>query len=77
MQDITQSEHTLKLEVFIHNDETVNSGFSDGIKDGVQSIVERAGVNARETLADHKHIYHTSLEAFHIPENVSSTLRQP
>ena len=77
MQDITQSEHTLKLEVFIHNDETVNSGFSDGIKDSVQSIVERASVNARETLADDKLMYHMSLEAFHIPENVSSTLRQP
>ena len=57
MENITQSEDTLELEVLIHDDQTVDSGLANGIKDGVQSIVERAGVDPRETLGNNQHIY--------------------
>lgn len=35
MEDITQSEHSLELEVLIHNDQTVDPRFADGIEDGI------------------------------------------
>ena len=40
MQDITEGEDTLELEVLIHDDETVDSGFADRVKDGIQTVVE-------------------------------------
>lgn len=40
MQDITQSQNALELEVLIHDDETVHSRFADSIKDSIQSIIQ-------------------------------------
>lgn len=55
VQDITQSEDTLEPEMLIHDNQTVDSGLADGIKDSVQSIVERTGVDTREALVNHEH----------------------
>lgn len=35
MQNITQSQNTLELEMLIHNDQTVDARLPNGIKDGV------------------------------------------
>lgn len=50
MENITQGEDTLELKVFIHNYQTVDARFANGVEDGVQSVVKRAGVDARELL---------------------------
>ncbi len=35
MEDVAQSENALELEVLVHNYQTVDPGFSDGVEDGV------------------------------------------
>lgn len=35
MEDIAQGEDSLELEVLVHNYQTVDSGFADGVEDGV------------------------------------------
>lgn len=50
MENITQSDDTLELKVFIHNYKTVDPRLADRIEDGVQPVVQRAGVNPREFL---------------------------
>lgn len=56
VQDITQGENTLELEVLIHDDETVDSGFANSVKDSIQSVIERTCVDARETLINHEYM---------------------
>lgn len=58
MQDITQGEDTLELEVLINDDETMDSGFADRVEDGIQSVIEGACVNTRETLMNSEYIWH-------------------
>jgi len=50
VEDITQGEDTLELKVLIHNHQTVDARFANGVEDGVQSIIQRAGIDAREIL---------------------------
>lgn len=50
MENITQGEDTLELKVFIHNYQTVDARFANGVEYGVQSVIQRAGVDARELL---------------------------
>ena len=50
MEDVAQGENTLELEVLIHNHQTVNARLANGVEDGVQSVIQRAGVDTRELL---------------------------
>lgn len=50
VEDVAQGENTLQLEVLIHYHQTVNARLANGVEDSVQSIVQRAGVDAREIL---------------------------
>jgi hypothetical protein len=40
VQNITQGQHTLELEVLIYNDKTVDPGFADRVEDGIQTVIE-------------------------------------
>jgi hypothetical protein len=50
VEDITQCQHSLELEVLIDNHETVDPGFADSVEDGIQTIIQRASVDPRELL---------------------------
>jgi len=50
VEDITQRDDPFKLKIFIHNDQTVDAGFADCVENGIQPIIEGAGVDAREFL---------------------------
>jgi hypothetical protein len=40
MEDITQCDDSLELEVLIHNYQPVDTGFADRIEDRIQSVIE-------------------------------------
>ena len=49
-EDIAQRKEALELAVFVHDDEAVNARFADCVEDGVEAVVEGAGVDAGEVL---------------------------
>lgn len=50
MQNIAQRQHALKHVVAVDDHESVHAGAADRVKDRIETILRRAGVNAREVL---------------------------
>lgn len=50
IQNIAQSHQALKLAALVDDDEAVHAGFPDRVEDGVEPVVERAGVDTGEVL---------------------------
>ena len=50
LQDIAERQHALEVLVLVDDDESVHAGLADRVEDGVEPVVERARVDAREVL---------------------------
>jgi hypothetical protein len=50
IEDIAQRQQAHKVAALVDDDEAVHAGFADSVEDGVEAVVEGAGVDAREVL---------------------------
>ena len=50
LEDVAQSQDTSQVAVLVDDYEAVDAGLSDGVEDGVETVLECAGVNAWEVL---------------------------
>ena len=50
VKDIAQGQETLELVGFVDDDQSMHTRLADGVEDGVEPVIERAGVDAWEVL---------------------------
>ena len=50
LEDVTEGDETEKTVELVDDNEAMDTGFTDGVKNGVETVVNRACIDAREIL---------------------------
>lgn len=40
MENVAQSDYTFELELLVHDQQTMDAGIANGVKNGVESVIQ-------------------------------------